>query len=715
MADKGKNQARKFTGPLIFLGIFLVTLILLYVGSRPPQYELEVNVVSPYDIEAPRSVVNRNETEKRALEAQSLVADIYTRSDDLSAEALERVQDFAEAVDEHYQALRTGQEMSSRAQIIKPSELDKSSEELQTRLQEDLGCDFELEDLKQVLHMSSSRYATFKNRLHLTANSLMAEAVDETELSFRIRDYLNKLSAREAHYKSDLTLIRTFLEQTLQGNVVYNEEATLNARQDAYERVLQNPILVNRGARLISSGELVTEDVYALLQELKLVEVDSLDYSALAGLSLMILVVLLILSLYMHIYERNTVGFNKRFLALTLACLIPLLVAVYLGQDYQVIPPVYFTAVILSAYFSFQTALVFTMALIVITLPLVNFNPAFFAVAICGSLLAAHYARNHLVQEFFAKLLVLLTLVNFAASLGYSLLQDTGLATSGFLILSSVLSAVLSVIAAVGLLPVFELLFDDVSPASLVELSQPGQPLIRRLFLEAPGTSQHSMMVANLADAGAEAIGANALICRAGSYYHDIGKLRNPLYFTENQTDYNPHDELTAAESTEIITRHTLDGLEMGKKYRLPKPILEIIVEHHGTTVLGYFYSKAKKEAEEQGLPAPDPADFRYKGPLPSSPESAVVMLADSTEAAIKSLKSRTMEDADEMMRSVFRIKLEQNQLKNSGLKFSDIEKIQKAFMQVYSGHFHERVEYPKDESKDDDYQAAAPASTRGI
>ncbi|MDD7402052.1 MAG: HDIG domain-containing protein [Eubacteriales bacterium] len=715
MTDKTKAKLSKFTGPLIFISVFIVSLILLYLGSRPPQYELEVNVVSPYDIEAPRSVVNRNATEKRAREAQSLVVDIYTRSDNLSQEALRRVGTFAATVDDYYQALREDHKDQTQAQIIKPLALDQASEDLQRSLEEDLDYEFSLDDLKQVLHMSSSRYDTFRNRLELTANSLMAEAVDETELSFRIRDYLNKLSAREAHYKSDLTLIRGFLEQTLQGNVLYNEEATQNARQDAYERVLQNPILVNRGARIISSGELVTEDIYALLQELKLVEVDSLDYAALAGLSLMILVVLLILSLYMHIYEHETVGFNKRFLALTLACLIPLLVAVYLGQDYQVIPPVYFTAVILAAYFSYQTAIVFTMALIVITLPLVNFNPAFIAVAICGSLLAAHYARNHRVQEFFAKLLILLILVNLAASLGYSLMQDTGLANSSFLILSSVLSAVLSVIAAVGLLPVFELLFDDVSPASLVELSQPGQPLIRRLFLEAPGTSQHSMMVANLADAGAEAIGANALICRAGSYYHDIGKLRNPLYFTENQTDYNPHDQLSPEESTEIITRHTLDGLEMGKKYRLPKPILEIIVEHHGTTVLGYFYSKAKKAAEEQGLPPPDPADYRYKGPLPSSPESAVVMLADSTEAAIKSLKSRTMEDAEEMMQSVFRIKLEQNQLKNSGLKFSDIEKIQKAFMQVYSGHFHERVEYPKDEAQDDHYQAPAPAANHRL
>lgn len=697
------------------MGVFLLTLILLYWGSRPPQYELEVNVVSPYDIEAPRSVVNRNATEKRALEAQSLVADIYTRSEDLSQLALDRVAILWTAIDEQYQALRETQGPEGQATVIKPSVLEKAGEDLQARLLEDLDHEFPLEDLKQVLQMSSSRYATFDNRLALTAQNLMAEPVDETELSFRIRDYLNKLSGREDHYKADVTLLRVFLDQVLQGNVIYNEEATQNARQDAYDRVLQNPILVNRGARLISSGELVTQDIYALLQELKLVEVDGLDYSALAGLSLMILVVLLILSLYMRSYEQETIGFNKRFLALLLACLIPLLVAAYLGQDYQVIPPIYFTAVVLAAYFSYQTALVVTMSLIVITLPLVNFNPAFVAVAIGGSLLAAHYARNHLMQEFFAKLLVLLTLVNFAGSLGYSLMQGTGLAASGFMILSSVISAVLSVIAAVGLLPVFELLFNEVSPATLVELSQPGQPLIRRLFLEAPGTSQHSMMVANLADAGAEAIGANALICRAGSYYHDIGKLRNPLYFTENQTDYNPHDELTAAESTEIITRHTLDGLEMGKKYHLPQPILEIIVEHHGTTVLGYFYSKAKKEAEEQGLPAPDPADFRYKGPLPSSPESAVVMLADSTEAAIKSLKSRTIQDAEEMMQSVFRIKLEQDQLKNSGLKFSDIEKIQKAFMQVYSGHFHERVEYPKDEPKDDNYQAATPATTRGI
>ena len=258
-------------------------------------------------------------------------------------------------------------------------------------------------------------------------------------------------------------------------------------------------------------------------------------------------------------------------------------------------------------------------------------------------------------------------------------------------------SALLSIILAIGVMPIVELISKVVSPVKLIELSQPGHPLLKRLFLEAPGTYSHSMMVASLADSAADSIGADALFCRVACYFHDIGKLENPQYFTENQSDgVNPHDLLTTEESVRIITAHTDDGVKLAHKYHLPDAIIKVIEEHHGTTYPGYFYVKACKEAEAAGLAAPSEDDFRYKGRIPSSRESAVIMLADTCEAAIRSNKLDDAEEIEKLCRKLIKAKIDQDQLRDSGLSFDDIEKIVASFVRVYAGTFHERIQYPQ-------------------
>ncbi|MBQ4271672.1 MAG: HDIG domain-containing protein, partial [Clostridiales bacterium] len=258
------------------------------------------------------------------------------------------------------------------------------------------------------------------------------------------------------------------------------------------------------------------------------------------------------------------------------------------------------------------------------------------------------------------------------------------------------ISAAFSTVIAIGLMPIYELFSNAVSPVRLIELSQPGHPLLKRLFIEASGTYQHSMLVANLADSAAEAIGADALLCRVAAYYHDIGKLENPKYFTENQAEgINPHDDLTTEESVAIITAHPENGVKLAKKHKLPEPIIKIIDEHHGTMYPGYFYSKAVSEAQANNLPMPDVEKFRYRGHIPSSKESAIVMIADTCEAAIKSTKKEELDEIEALVRTLIKDKIDHDQLIASGLSFEDIEKLIRAFRQVYAGVFHERIKYP--------------------
>lgn len=313
-----------------------------------------------------------------------------------------------------------------------------------------------------------------------------------------------------------------------------------------------------------------------------------------------------------------------------------------------------------------------------------------------GCLVAGLFSRKIYREDNYVKLILATTISTVSMTLALSVIREVTLSNLLVNLISVSISSMISVIAAIGVMPVFELIFNTVSPMKIIELSQPGQPLMKRLFSEAPGTSQHSMMVANLADAGCEAIGADTNLVRVGAYYHDIGKLENPIMFTENQSDVNPHDQLSPEESCQILTAHTEDGVKLGRKYHLPEPVLKMIHEHHGTTILQYFYHKACKLAEQEGKEQPDPDLYRYHNPLPSFRESAVLMLADSVEAAMKSAAISDVDEAEKFMRSIFKIKIDQNQLVESGLSFHDVEMILKAFLQVYAGQFHKRVKYPE-------------------
>ena len=261
---------------------------------------------------------------------------------------------------------------------------------------------------------------------------------------------------------------------------------------------------------------------------------------------------------------------------------------------------------------------------------------------------------------------------------------------SGFTIIGVLISGILSV----GLLPFYESIFDVVTNIKLLELSNPNQPLMRKLLMEAPGTYHHSMMVANLAEAAAEVVGGNPVIARVGAYYHDIGKTKRPYFFGENQIGKeNPHDKITPNLSTLIILSHTKDGLEMAKEYKIPKIIQDIIVQHHGTTLVKYFYYKVKNSAENPEEVKEE--DFRYPGPIPDTKESGILMLADSVEAAVRSIPEPTKDKIEGMVNNIINDKINNNQLINCDLTLKDIELIRQSFLKTLDGIYHHRIEYP--------------------
>ena len=253
----------------------------------------------------------------------------------------------------------------------------------------------------------------------------------------------------------------------------------------------------------------------------------------------------------------------------------------------------------------------------------------------------------------------------------------------------------LSGVIAVGLQPVVESVFNLATPGKLLELGNPNHPLLRRLLLEAPGTYHHSIIVANLAEAATEAVGGNPLLARTGAYFHDVGKLKRPQYFKENQSGENPLNMTDPYVSASIVTAHTRDGVQLAQKYRLPPEVQQIIAEHHGDTPVMFFYHKALQLAN--GSPI-DIADFRYDGPRPTTREAAIVMMADTVEAAVRSMPDPTPESIRENIERLVRGKIEDGQLSDCPLSLRDIDRACEAFAKVLNGVFHERIEYPKAE-----------------
>lgn len=725
------HKRRLLLGVLTAIIVYLVTTFIVYGGSLPTTYPLHTNDVSNYDIDAPRTIINHKETEELAQKAMMAVSGKMVKNEEITAVSLANIESLIDLISTKRERLYYGENLTEISQTtttntekitntepnidtsiedtdannrLKPTEdeIATAATSMVSQINQNFNIDFSINYARHLLSMEDTRYDYFVENIRNNAQVIMQSALDREQLDKAIGNAMEEASESQTYFIADNEVIQFLLGSLLKPNVEYDEAATQSAREDAANQIRNNPIMINQGMRIVSQGDIITEDTYDILVELNLTDADQFHWPKFAGISLINLVLIIVAAIFFRFFYPDLFLNSQTLWALILSLLIPLVISFYSTRAFPLSPPVYFSAIIICAYFDLKTSIVLSTILALTVYPMTSFNSYFLPVVLIGSIVSAAFARRIIRENNYINLIIATTISSVSIVLALSLLQEATL--TGLLknILSVVISTMVSVILAIGVMPIFELIFNTVSPIKIIELSQPGHPLMKRLFTEAPGTSQHSMMVANLADAGCEAIGADTNLVRVGAYYHDIGKLENPLMFTENQMGENPHDSLTPEESTRILTAHTEDGLKLGRQHRLPEPVLKMIHEHHGTTVLEFFYHKACQIAEKEGRKIPNKAPFRYHNPLPSFRESAVLMLADSVEAAMKSAKIDNVSKAEKFMRNIFKIKIDQNQLVNSGLSFRDVEAILQAFVQVYAGQFHTRVKYPEQEKETD-------------
>lgn len=688
--DKKKKGIFSFHQIISIILAALTVAAIVYYGSLPVSYDYRVGSIAVSDIYAPRTFTDTYETKRRAIIARENADDIFVKSATVSEENINRTKQFFELADQVRNDII--KERATNTQLSSAEGANRLSKLVAQKMNKEISA----RRLVSFIDMSSTAFPFIRDKSVAIAELLMTEEIGQDELANKILIHINNFKTSSPSYSGYTDSMSAVLNAVIEPNVIYDETASADAAENAYNAVMNDPVTVDKGARLVETGGKIDDHIYSNLVDLELIRDNKFDLVILLRVLLYVAVISVGVVFYLNSKIRNKELENPVFYMLVVTFLVPIAASIYLSKLSPLFCIVPFFTAVCSTYMGTHDGIILSLFNLMYVWPVYYFDTQALFINVIVIVFCAIFAGKSARVSTNASLILYPTLAAITASLVYGFLNG---ATRDEFINAGVfalISCIASLVAAVGLSPIYELLSNAASPVKLISLSQPGQHLLKRLFMEASGTYSHSMMVANLADAAAEAIGADALLCKVASYYHDIGKLNAVLYFTENQSNgVNPHDDLTVKESVDIITAHTENGVLLAKKERLPSAIIKIIDEHHGTTVPGYFYHKACEEAKIKGLEPPDIENFRYRGHIPSSRESAVVMLADTCEAAVRSKKITTADGAEELVRALVRDKIDQDQLKNSGLSFDDLEKIILSFRQIYEGMFHERIKYP--------------------
>jgi len=534
-------------------------------------------------------------------------------------------------------------------------------------------------------------------RIGNEAEDILSDNLFTTEMLVpAIQKYVDK--TRYQKLEQNFT---TLFFDILEPNIFYDEEFTQKVIDEEIRGITVNKGLVTENERIIAKGDVVEGEKYEILISLKS-EYDSQLWSKsnynwiVFGYTILVALVLLMLMLFLQRYRKSIWENNTKltfifFNVILIVFLVTIVQKYWLNYIYVV--PVIILPIVFKAFFDARLGLfahVVTVMILGFIVP--NSFEFIFLQIIAGIVTILTVSELHRRANLFFSI-IKITGVYMLSYLAFSIIQGgyaEQLKWEYFVMFA--LNGVLSFLS-LFLILIYEKTFNLVSDVSLLELSNTNSKLLRELNEKAPGTFQHSMQVANLAEASANEIGANAMLVRTGALYHDIGKMVNPMYFIENQTtSVNPHNELPPDDSANIIIDHVLKGIEIAKKNRLPDRIIDFIRTHHGTTMVYYFYRKQNDITPDQV----DAKDFTYPGPIPFSKETAILMMCDACEAASKSIKDPTAMLIDELVEKIINVQMSNGQYMNSDITFKEIQTIKKVIKKKLNNIYHLRIEYPE-------------------
>ena len=700
--------------PLLLFLTFIALLVIGYGSVKPTTYTVELNQVAKETIRAPRTLEDKAQTEKNQQIAMDAVSDVLVFDQERLTKQLTNIQQFFQAIKSvaskaSAEIIKTDQSNSSEESVTRVATTQervqyfKKSLEKENQSIREFAIFIPDKYISQLLQANSEQLASYEKTLKSVVETQMKNAISESTVT-KAQEEAKKTLFYSDYSDTERDLLGQLVTVSVIVNNVVDKEATQKAKEVAKAAV--NPVKILQGQVLVQEGHVISN------QDIRLLELFGLSNSKPNYHELLSYIVFLFaIVVFLAVYYRQTIALSSdtvtvmsvfalifvagvfvlKILALIqnkgvehIGLVFPISGFVYLL--YRLTKSLRLTIVsivlmpIFSWYYFSQTTNILHLILTTVFLSIIAWI----------GIIHEEIWKNQLWMKRFFKHLFYPVLLGFPFVFysNYEFQTQQTVFIFLFLLLSGFLSFLLPVI----LMPYLSYVFEDSSVLLWAELSNPNQPLLKDLITQAPGTYHHSLMVANISANCVEAIGGDSQLARVACYYHDIGKLEHPLFFIENLPGNmeSPHKMLSAEESVHIIFNHVTKGVEILKQHQLPQGVIDICAQHHGTTLMKYFYAEALKNN-----PDVKEEDFRYPGPKPQTKEAAIINIVDSAEAATRAMKEPTLEKVEALVHSIIMNRLEDEQFVECDITMKEIAIVEKMIVTSLNGTFHSRIEYP--------------------
>lgn len=677
---------RKFR-ELIWFTLFIVGVMSIFVFHYLPEnYAIREGQVSPSTIKAPQfiTIEDKEKTKERRKSIEENIDIIYILDKKV-------IPSMEEDIEHTFNLFGT---------IIRNDEL--GTEEKVRKLKEEFNLSDESARVLLAIEPAEEKSLSSETIKLLYNNwQIGVREVEVEEKKARILDQVDFMNIN-GPYRDLIKAV--FNKVELHPNYVPD----LEAKARAVELILQEegPVLttLRKGQKIVGEGEVVTAEHIEILRVLGYQSPVS-PYLSLGGVTLFLILSFVLTVLYLKQFGKDLYGKGNSLMLLSLLFLFTLIMAKFItvikissnaefADLVGYLIPVATGSMLIAILLDTKLAIFITILLSFMVGFLTRNQLPYTITAFIGGLVGVYSVTRFSQRLDWVKAGLFVASANVITICSLELINNSHWKIILIGAVLGVINGFISVIFAYGSLPFLESGFKITTSVRLLELSNPNQPLLKRLLIEAPGTYHHSILVGNLGEAAADAVGADSLLVRVGAHYHDIGKLKRPYFFIENQLGgENPHEKLTPPLSTLIITSHVKDGWELARQNGIPKVILDLIEQHHGTSLVTFFYHKALEMGNADTVKE---SEYRYSGSKPQSKEAVIIMLADNVEAAVRSMSSVTPGKIEGLVRKIIKERLEDGQLDESDLTFKDLDLIANAFMHILHGIFHSRIEYPE-------------------
>ncbi|MDP7990231.1 HD family phosphohydrolase [Bacillus sp. MHSD_36] len=681
----------------VLLGAVLFFALLNNV--KPEQLDVDMYSIAKKTIHSPIKIEDKVITDRKKQEAAQKVGDQYTYRSEYKQNRVDIVNDVFAKVNEVIQDMKAaGPEEQKK--MTDANKLEKLKKKLPSNLTKELSD----ENLLYFINAEPDQLELAKNAALTSVSVIMGGNIKMSEEMAAKERFVNEMKSLNVNsgLKEAVNALGSY---AITANYFYDPAVTKEKKKA--EEDLVPPVYILQGQVIVREGETISSDMYNQLKLVGLLEKGN-SFQPYVGLAVLIGVLLYFMHKQFEVFLQRKREDKPYILAyitiLSITIVLMKIISLFQKLEYAgiayVVPVAMGTILVklmIGDRFVFLTSMIFSVCGSIMfnegVTSTLNYSVGIYV--LLSSLSVSIFLREKNRRTMILQAGILVSILNVVVLAALLLLRNGNFSPLeiGTQLLMASLSGIISSVLAMGILPYLESGLGIVSSMKLMELSSPNHPLLRRILLEAPGTYHHSVMVANLSEAACEAVGANGVLARVGAYYHDVGKTVQPQFFIENQMGIeNPHDKLDPVTSKDIIIAHVTDGVKMLEEYHIPQEIIDIAGQHHGTTLLKYFYYKAIKEDKEKYTEEM----FRYPGSKATSKESAIVGIADSVEAAVRSMNHPTPDQINNLVQSIIKDRLQDGQFSECDLTFKELQIVGKTLCETLNGIFHSRITYPE-------------------